>query len=180
MADKKDIEKLVAKMSAAFPNWQVNAFTIQVYYEDLRDLDGEELAIAGDHCRTEAGRKFAPSTGELRGAVYDIRRMSSNIPDSYAAWAAVIGKIQDRRIDESAWNHPLVQQAVKYMGERNLRMSEDQTSDRSRFIACYEQLVERATKENMLLPAVRGYIEERGAKLIDSGVKQLTDRLAEK
>jgi hypothetical protein len=181
MATKEDIKVIVAKMGAAFPNWQVTAFTLQVYFEDLKDLDGEQLRLAADMCRTENGRKFAPSTGELRGAVSRMTQMSSNAPDSYQAWREVCRAITDYGYTGTPeFSHPLVTEAVKRMGWRNLCMSEDQVSDRARFVACYEQLQERAETETMLLPEVRGYIEVHGGKMLEAPASQmarLTDKL---
>ncbi len=77
------------------------------------------------------------------------------------------------------WSHPLVERVVKQLGWRNLRMSEDQTADRARFVQAYEQLLARATTEEMLLPEVRGYIEARGGLLLapSDQMRLLSDKL---
>lgn len=72
MANDQDISKVIARLSAAFPNWNVNAFTMQVYYEDLQDIPADELEMAARQCRMEPGRAFAPSIGELRKAWNEI------------------------------------------------------------------------------------------------------------
>jgi hypothetical protein len=167
MANRQEIELMIAKLSAAFPNWKVNAYTIQVYLEDLSDIDSEELDLAVKHCRTQPGRAFAPSTGEIRGAVSELRVMARNIPSSFEAWQEVGRQISINGGDfgKPFWSHPLVQKTVEAIGWRNLRMSEDQTADRARFIQCYEQFQERAGKEDILLPEVRGFIEAKGGRL---------------
>ncbi len=181
MANKIDIARVVAELAAAYPNWNASEYTAEVYYQDLKDIPADELMIAARHCRSEAGRKFAPSVGELRGAVMELRRASMNIPGAYDAWQEVMkGMVERIGYDAPEWSSPLVAKAVKSLGWRNLCMSENQTADRARFIQAYEQLVERAEREQMLIPEVRGYLEDHGAKLLDapSQLKQLTERLA--
>lgn len=172
MASLQDIVILTAKISAAYPNWNVTEFTNDIYFDDLRDIDGEELFLAAQHCRSSVARdtRFAPSTGEIRSAVMELRRMSLNVPTAYAAWEEVCRQIQINGGDfgKPVWSSPLIAQAVGYLGWRNLRMSEDPISDRMRFIQAYDQLVARAEKEEMLIPEVREFIEDRGAKLLRS------------
>jgi hypothetical protein len=178
MATEKDISVIVTMLSAAYPNWNVTPYTVEVYYQDLKDIPSNELQIAAQHCRSEAGRKFAPSVGELRGAVMELRRSSLNIPSSYSAWEEVRVQIIENGGDfgKPAWSHPLIERAVKSIGWRELRMSENQTADRARFIQAYEQITERAEKENMLIPEVRQHLLNNGAKLltVSESIKQLT------
>ena len=67
MATQADVSKVLARLSAAFPNWNVNKYTMQVYFEDLQDIPADELEEAARACRMETGRAFAPTIGELRG-----------------------------------------------------------------------------------------------------------------
>lgn len=166
MATETDIARLIVLLSAAFPNWTPNDFTAEVYYQDLRDVPSEELFIAAQHCRAEAGRKFAPSTGEIRGAVAELRGYASNVPSSFQAWQEVLEQaLATGQYRTPTFSHPLIDQAVRAMGWREICMSENQIADRARFIQCYEQLSERASREEMLIPEVRGYIEANGALL---------------
>jgi hypothetical protein len=175
MASPQDIVRLTAMLSAAYPNWNVTEYTNEIYFQDLRDIQTDELMTAAQHCRSEAGRKFAPSVGELRGAVMELRSMSLNVKSAYAAWEEVCKQINDNGGDfgKPVWSSSLIERAVNYLGWRNLRMSEDATSDRMRFIQAYEQLLARASKEEMLIPEVRGFIEDRGAKLLASPSEQI-------
>lgn len=168
MATEKDIAGIVAQLSAAYPNWNVTPFTVEVYYQDLKDIPSDELMIASQHCRSEAGRKFAPSVGELRGAVMELRGYKANLPSSYQAWEEVQRQIVDNGGDYGVpvWTNQVIERAVKMIGWRNLRMSEDSTADRARFIQCYEQLVIRVERDEMLIPEVRNYLEVNGAKIL--------------
>lgn len=92
MANPQDISRVIARLSAAFPNWNVNEYTIQVYCEDLADIPADELEEAASDCRKEPGRAFAPTIGELREAWLDWRerrpprempRLSEGPPPEY-------------------------------------------------------------------------------------------------
>ncbi len=180
MANFEDIAEIVALLAAAYPNWNATEYTAEVYYQDLMDIPADELKIAAKHCRSEAGRKFAPSVGEIRGAVAELRGYSSNMPTAYQAWQEVQTQLSDNGGDfgNPVWSNPVVERTVKAIGWRNLRMSEDPISDRARFIQCYEQFSDRAKNDEMLLPEVRGYIEMNGARLVApmDSMKQLADK----
>ena len=178
MSTPDDIQQIINMFLAAFPNYKPTPMTPEIYFQTLQDIPSDELKAAVLHCLTEDGRAFAPSIGEIRGAVADIRRTSANVPSSYDAWqevCEVIRNVGSYRLPE--FSSPLIDRVVRNLGWRNLCMSENQVSDRSRFVQAYEQLLERATKEEMLLPEVRGYIETRGGRLLETSqeIKQLSE-----
>jgi len=181
MANLQDIASILAVIAVAYPNFAVTEKTTEVYHQILSDIPTDELKAATLHCISESGRKFAPSVGELRGAVSELRGFSNNMPSSFEAWQEVGKQISINGGDfgKPVWSHPVVQKTVEAMGWRNLRMSEDQTADRARFIQCYEQFAERARKEDIFLPEVRGFLEANGARLeapVDQ-MKRLSERL---
>lgn len=181
MANYQDVAEVVALLAAAYPNWNATEYTAEVYYQDLKDIPSEELKVAAQHCRTENGRKFAPSVGEIRGAVSELRSYAANVPSPFQAWQEVLQQMNENGGDfgNPVWSHPLIERAVRAIGWRNLRMSENPVADRARFLQCFEQLQERAARENMLLPEVRGYLEVNGARLMAPAdqIRLLTDRL---
>lgn len=179
MSNLTDIAQIIDVMSAAFPNFSFTEKTVEIYYQTLNDIPSDELKAATLHCITESGRKFAPSVGEIRGAVSQLRGMSSNVPSSYEAWEEVLQQFRDAGYyRDPVFSHPLIDRAVRSLGWRELCQSENQVSDRMRFIQCYEQLLDRATRENMLLPEVRGYLEVNGARLLSpmDSMKLLADK----
>lgn len=178
MASVKDIAEIVTLISAAYPNWQPNPYTTEVYYQTLKDMDAELLKTAALQAIAEPGRKFAPSVGEIRGAAGDLRKEASGLPSSYQAWQEVCTQMSVNGGDygKPVWSHPLVEQAVKTLGWRNLRMSEDQTADRARFISAYEQLTNRASAEDMRLPVAQTYIESHRALALETGERRETMR----
>lgn len=166
MATETEVAQIVALISAAYPNFNPTEHTVEVYFQTLKDLPGEELKIAALSAIAEAGRKFAPSVGELRGAIGEIRKAINNLPSSYEAWEEVL--TQMRRVGsyrEPEFSHPLVRRAVDVFGWKRLCLSEDATSDRARFIQAYEQLLMRAERDEIMLPEARGYIEANGGLL---------------
>lgn len=181
MANLEDIAEILAVISIAYPNFIVTEKTNEVYWQILSDIPTDELKAACLHCISESGRKFAPSVGEIRGAVGELRSMSANMPSSFQAWQEVQKQISDNGGDfgKPIWSCLLVEKTVQAIGWRNLRLSEDQTADRARFIQCYEQFQERAQKEDLLIPEVRGYIETKGGRMLApvDQIKQLAGKL---
>lgn len=180
MASKLDIAEILGVIAVAYPNFAVTEQTNQVYWQILADIPTAELKAAALHCISESGRKFAPSVGELRGAVGELRGMSSNLPSSYDAWQEFRRAVVSSNYS-AKWTHPLIGRAADLIGMREYGRSDvdDQPSWRARFIQCYEQLQERAERENLLLPEVRGYIEANGGRSLApvDQMKQLTDRM---
>lgn len=180
MASKLDIAEILGVIAVAYPNFAVTEQTNQVYWQILSDIPTDELKAATMHCISESGRKFAPSVGELRGAVGELRGLSSNVPSSYEAWQEFKRAVTHSNYVPE-WSHPLVEKSAKLIGMREYGQSDvdDEPSWRARFIQCYEQLQERAERENLLLPEVRGYIETNGGRLLapTDQMKQLTDRM---
>lgn len=183
MSEPRDIDQIIKMLKVAFPNWHPEdlKLTKEIYWQTLRDIPSEELKVAVLNCLTEAGRAFAPSIGEIRGAVANLRRTASNVPSSYEAWQEVITQMRINGSDfgTPVWSHSLVERVVRQLGWRNLRLSEDQTADRARFIQAYEQLLNRAMSEETMLPEVKGYIQSQGGQLLDAPtqIKQLTSRM---
>lgn len=183
MANEEDIAQIVGVISAAYPNFNVSPQTIEVYYQTLNDIPADELKAAALHCIAETGRRFAPSVGELRGAVGQLRNYIANVPGAYQALEEVRRQIVDNGGDfgNPVWSSPLIERAVNMIGWRELRMCNDgDAATRARFLQCYEQLLERAARDGMLLPEVRGYLEVNGARLLAPAeqIKQLSERLS--
>lgn len=172
MADQSDIAAILAVINIAYPNFTVTEQTVEVYWQILSDIPADELKAATLHCISESGRKFAPSVGELRGAVGELRGFSNNVPASFEAW---------REFKQGSYSHPLVEKAAQLIGRHEFGMSniDDEPSWRARFIQAYEQLAQRAEREEMLIPEVRGFIESKGANLLAPAdqIKQLAERL---
>src|SRR5512139_3748081 len=94
MTTREEVKAVVLYLKSAFPNYnpaidgQYNA--IDVNLDILRDLDSRMLWMAVKTCCAEPGRQFAPSAGEIRGAVVDIRAKAAGFPDVAQAWGIVV------------------------------------------------------------------------------------------
>jgi hypothetical protein len=181
-------------LSAAYPNWNPNAFTVEVYYQDLQDIPADLLEVAARHCRTNAARdqRFAPSAGEIRGAVSDIKRQAQGVPSAIEAWGELMHvptNEQTRQItdekDESGsiiinitpyqWSHPLVRKVAVMMGFPRFPDWNSESYERTAFIKAYEIELQSYLKQDNQLPAVTQYIESKQHALpMDETIKQLT------
>lgn len=181
MCEPRDIQQIINVLMTAFPNFKPSVQTPEIYYRLLQDISSDELKAAVLHCVSEPGRAFAPSIGEIRGAVGDLRKHVANVPTSYEAWQEVLRQISDvGSYGSPQFSNPLIDSTVRALGWRNLCLSENQTADRARFVQCYEQLLSRAERDDLMLPEVKGYIEANGAPMLPPGaqIKMLADRLA--
>ena len=176
MADEQEVAGIVAVLSAAYPNFKATEYTTEIYFQTLQDIPGDLLKAATLQCVAEAGRKFAPSVGEIRGTVLMLQKISLDVPSSYEAWQEVQQQILENGGDfgNPVFSHPVIEKTVRALGWRNLRMSENETADRARFIQAYEQFQDRNDTEEMMLPEVRGYIETQ------SQIKQLANGMGVK
>lgn len=176
MADIEDVAQIVAVVSAAYPNFNPSENTVEVYYQTLKDIDADLLKAATLQAVSEPGRKFAPSVGEIRGTVIEIRKTANNIPDSYQAWM----EVKKAMVEVGSYRKPefsssVIAEAVQAMGWKNLCLSENEIADRAHFTKAYEQLVRRIEADANYLPEVRGYIEENRA---NKDMKLLSDKLS--
>jgi hypothetical protein len=133
----------------------------------LQDLPADLLKAATLQCLSEAGRAFAPSVGEIRGAAVEIQRRIAGLPTSYQAWQEVLSQMAENGGDfgNPEWSHPLIEATVKTLGWRNLRMSDNQVADRANFVRAYDQLSARTMSDDTMLPQVRDYIVSQGGAL---------------
>lgn len=191
-SSKEDIGKLVAILSAAYPNWNVNEFTVEVYYQDLKDIPSELLFVAATQCRTEPGRKFAPSTGEILGAVWAIRSRIQGVPSQYEAWQDLLsaGNGQRTSVEETDQGPVIVHSQYKFLHEIVQRVAEqlgwpdrfpgprdNEMADRAHFYKAYEQAYNTLMKDDVMPSSVKNYIAERTTSMPALGMGELAKKL---
>jgi len=177
MATEEQTAVLVAMIGAAYPNFKATEMTFDVYYQTLKDLDYDLLEAATLHAIAQPGRAFAPSVGEIRGAVSDIMQHSSHMPSSFEAWNEFLQQARAvGHMGKPQFSHPLVAKTVQVMGWKELCLSENQVADRARFVQAYEQLADRASRDMVMLPSVQGYIDTHPMDVI----KMLADKMGGK
>ena len=191
MATNIEVAQVVAMLGSAYPNFSASKETVSVYYELLKDLPADLLKVAALQCCAEAGRKFAPSVGELRGAAADITHKTQGIPSALEAWNDVCRAPKEghyRHIDWDGsaptivitpfnWSHPIVERVAKLLGWPRFPDDDNVSIDRAHFFKQYEQEVLSATSAAVELPEVTRYIEAKQAAMLESGqeVKKLAD-----
>jgi hypothetical protein len=193
MASQIEVAQVMAVIGSAYPNFAVTKETVQVYYDLLNDLPVDLLRAATLKCCGEAGRKFAPSVGEIRGASAELMARSGGVPSTLEAWNEVCNAPKSgeykRLTDEQdengswiievtpfSWSHPLVGKVAVMLGFPNFPNPENESVDRAHFFKQYEAELQRYSSDTVELPQVTQYIEtRRGGKALPMGeaVKQL-------
>lgn len=145
--------KIMALLTAAYPQANIEEETIQIYIKFLLDLPCE----AGQAAALEliASSRWFPAVAELRQAA--VEAMPENqIPGPGEAWGEVVGQLRAVGwYGRPSFSHPAITKAVKAMGWRELCMSENVVADRAHFLRIYENYQERAKKELWQLPEVQ-------------------------
>lgn len=186
MPSQIEVAQVVAMIGAAYPNFAPTKETVSVYYEMLKDLPLDLLRAATMQTCAEAGRKFAPSVGEIRGAVGDLLRQAQHIPSTLDAWdetcRAPIPRdrlyplYRDGEIvkeDEYQWSHPLVKRVARQLGWPRFPDPQNLGVDRAHFFKMYEAELNSTTTHAIQLPEVLALVS-------NTNIKQLTARMEKK
>jgi hypothetical protein len=195
MATAKDIGKLIAKLSAGYPNFTPNEYTPEVYFEDLQDIPGDLLEIAAQHCRTSPNRdqRFAPSAGEIRLAVADIKRQIQNVPTAIEAWGELLHvptdeqykRVTDDNVIEITpyqWSHPLVRKVAVMLGFPKFPNWEHESFERVAFLKAYEIELQAYLQKDNQTPQIAQFIDQQDPALFlaEQKIKQLTKGMEKK
>lgn len=186
MADKKDVLEILALISVAYPNFKMTqsgtVSTADAYLALLGDLPADVLKLATLKCCAESGRAFAPSIGEIRGAVAEIQRKANNIPSALDAWNEVCnapkpypadyviyrgGEKVEHPVYE--WSHPFVKKIAYQFGFPDFPNFDNESTDRAHFFRQYEAALLAVSDREVELPEVARYIESHNPQ-----IKQLT------
>jgi hypothetical protein len=172
MATRDDIKNIIAYMALAFPNFhpdvesQLN--TVDIFLDLLGDIQTDTLKLAVRAACTEAGRAFAPSVGEIRGIVAELRTKISGVPSAGEAWGEVIGSFERMPGGNMSGgghtpilDHPLVQKAVHCMGGYGaigVNFFDNQMANRAHFLRIYADLLDSWKSGATELPELTDYI----------------------
>lgn len=196
MASQIEVSQVVVMIGSAYPNFSPTKETVGVYYELLKDIPADLLKVAALKCCGETGRKFAPSVGELRGAVSEIGQKSKGIPSTLEAWDEVCKapksgeyvRVTDEYNEQGAviiertpfkWSHPLVEKVALMMGFPDFPKPDNESVDRAHFFKQYDIELNNYSNDEIQLPEVTRYIEAQKSKALPAGssIKMLTERL---
>lgn len=159
---KTEVVQLLAVINAAFPNMQITETTVELWHELLGDLDFELAKAAVKKLILES--PYPPTIADIRKHVMEITTPPEDRIDAAEAWGEVIRAI---------WHHgyycekealesmsPRTAKVVRYMGWREICLSEDINVVRGQFIKMYNAVVERERQERLLPAALKEEIKK--------------------
>ncbi|KHO62687.1 Loader and inhibitor of phage G40P [Thermoanaerobacter sp. YS13] len=183
---KTEIVKLLAVINAAFPNMQVTEAMVDLWHELLGDIDFNLAKAAVKKILLES--PYPPTIADIRKQAAEIIMPKENKIDPAEAWGEVERAIRlyGSYMEEEALSSmsPAVARVVKYIGWREICLSEEPGVVRGQFLKMYQQLQERERKEALLPPDLKNEIQqiaqqralalENGArlKLVEGGKKE--------
>lgn len=156
MANEREVFQVLTVMAAAYPGFQLQDKTVEVYAEMLADLPGDLLKIAAQQALAES--RFFPTIAELRAVATRLTATADGRPTAHEAWGEVKRAISRHGAwGRPEWSHPLVGRAVECLDWQSLCYSQtdDEPSWRAQFIQAYNVLEGREQESARLLPAVR-------------------------
>ena len=170
---KGEVAKLLAVLAAAYPKFEVHDVKVQVWHEMLGDIDYAVANMAVKKLIMQ--NTFPPAIAEVRKAAAELTN-PENLTSS-EAWGEVTSAIRNygyyREEEALASMSPTTAQLVRYMGWREICMSEDIGVIRGQFLRMYEQIATREQEKQLLPPAMQDEIKQLsnkiGLRLIEGG-----------
>lgn len=157
---KTETVQLLAVVNAAFPNMQVTEATVKLWHELLGDLDFN-LAIAATK-KLILESSYPPTIADIRKRAAEI--MTPQEIDAAEAWGEVERAIRkygyycESEALESM--SPQVARVVRYIGWREICLSEEPGVVRGQFLKMYQQVSEREQKMRLLPQSLRDEIQK--------------------
>lgn len=164
------IQQVLSLLLDAYPNQfkddpAQKVQTLKIYAQALADIPADLLkASVLNHITLS---KWFPTIAELRQSAAGLVMKAAGHPDALTAWGEVAHQLRY----VGSWGapqftDPLIQRAVQAVGGwKMLCASENQASDRARFIQAYETFINRTTEDLQMLPQVRSFVENAAAQL---------------
>lgn len=153
--NRVEVAKLLAIIAGAHPNFEAEEAKVTIWHELLGDLDYEAAQRAvHQHITTS---KWIPTIAEIREQATRSSRPEHMTPGE--AWHAVHGAVQrygyyePRKGLESLPS--LVAYAAQQIGWTEICMETQVGMLRSQYMRIYEQLVERAKREELVPPQLQ-------------------------
>ena len=134
--ERQHLALMCATLSAAFPNWNITAESLEVWNMTLADVDGEiAIAVASEWVLTE---ERPPTIAGIRRACAE--KVGALPPTATDAWAEVsdvadrYGVYDDNR---PRWSHDVIRKTVKAIGYYHICTTENISTTRAQFIKMY-------------------------------------------
>lgn len=163
--NREETSKILAVLSAAFPRFEPDELTLQVWHEMLGDLEYPIAQLAAKKCMIQ--NTFPPSIAEVRKAAVQIMYPQRKAPAE--AWEDVnravdrFGYYRQKEAMESL--SPEVARAVRAIGFEKICLTENMGVERGQFMKIYEQLAGREEEELLLPEKMRAQIAAVAGRL---------------
>lgn len=179
-----EAQKLVTVLVTAFPTTMVRLsaeqqkLTMGTFRRMLGDLDYPVANAAVE--RLLATAKFMPTVAEMRDTALSLT--AGELTAGGEAWGSVLKAIAEQgayRVPgtDFVFRDPVTAQCVASLGWQNLCLSDNQPSERARFIELYEQLASRGRRLKLSegLPAMQRYraLQQRDPAAIGDAVSRV-------
>ncbi len=168
--------EIISVLTAAYPQANLSKETGNIYVRFLIDLSFEigQAAVLD----LISKNKWFPSISELREAAN--KMLPNEIPSTEQAWAEVeesfhsVGSYQTPH-----FSNPVIEQAVRTLGWRELCLSTNPIADRAHFFKVYEGYRAREVEDNLALPEVKMLKEKIRLQIEEKEVKALSEILSD-
>ena len=156
-----EVGKLLAFITAVYPNIDIRDGTVEAWHELLRDLDYKVAVAAVKKVVAESEIPALPAVGKIRKAALDLQHgYSITAPD---AWGMVLRAIRNHgfygEVEAMAELPPDVAQVVRWMGWAEICHSEKVDVVRAQFMRMYETQEKRTREVAGLPPGVKELIK---------------------
>jgi len=194
---KTETVQLLAVINAAFPNIQITEAMVSLWYELLGDIDFNLAKAAVKKLLLES--PYPPSIADIRKRAVEILTPEEEKIDAAEAWGEVeramrfYGFYREAEALESM--SPRVAKVVRWMGWRDICLSEEPGVVRGQFLKMYEQVTEREQKEKLLPERLKADIKmlserftlpaeqetkafQEGKRKVDDNIRYISDRMS--
>ncbi|MDD3655114.1 MAG: replicative helicase loader/inhibitor [Desulfotomaculaceae bacterium] len=164
---KAEVAKLLAFITATYPNIEIRQGTVEAWHEMLGDLPYHSARVAVKKVLAEQEIPYLPAIGKIRVAVAELT--NPRIASAAEAWGEVVQAIRRygyyREKQALASLSPATAQVVKWLGWQELCTCEEVDVIRGQFRRAYDEHAGNVRQEAVLPAGIR--------ELISSGVKTL-------
>lgn len=194
---KGEVAKILAVLAAAFPKLEVDDLKVHVWHEMLSDIDYAVANIAIKKLLLES--PYPPSIADIRKRAVEILTPEEEKIDAAEAWGEVeramrfYGYYREAEALESM--SPRVAKVARWMGWRDICLSEEPGVVRGQFLKMYQQVTEREQKEKLLPERLKADIKmlserftlpaeketkalQEGNRKVDDNIRYISDRMS--
>lgn len=143
MTQDETLMEILQELANNFPQRPISADTLMGYERMLSDLPVDAVKESCDRLTTRV--EWFPTIAAIRSEVV---AMIFRPPLAFEAWSIVLKEV--RRIGHAAtpsFDLPVIEQAVRAVGWREICLSEEIDRTARRFELCYDQMVNRALND---------------------------------